>query len=100
LGIHEAYRPSRTGFPLLEVLGWDEPAWEAARLNGVLRRADQDMWRRNAALAAAHAIQSDDIPDELRSALMSTLTAIVADEGVAAHVRDVARAALNASNNK
>ena len=100
LGIHEAYQPSRTGFPLLEVLGWDEPAWEAARLNGVLRRADQDMWRRNAALAAAHAIQSDDIPDELRSALMGTLTAIVADEGVAAHVRDVARAAINASNNK
>ncbi len=99
-GIHEAYRPSRTGFPLLEVLGWDEPAWEAARLNGVLRRADQDMWRRNAALAAAHAIQSDDIPDELRSALMGTLTAIVADEGVAAHVRDVARTAINLSNNK
>jgi epoxyqueuosine reductase len=100
LGIHEAYQPSRTGFPLLEVLGWDEPAWEAARLNGVLRRADQDMWRRNAALAAAHAIQSDDIPDELRSAIMGTLTAIVADEGVAAHVRDVARAAINSSNNK
>ena len=100
LGTHEAYQPSRTGFPLLEVLGWDEPAWEAARLNGVLRRADQDMWRRNAALAAAHAIQSDDIPDELRSAIMGTLTAIVADEGVAAHVRDVARAAINSSNNK
>jgi hypothetical protein len=31
---------------------------------------------------------------------MSTLTAIVADEGVAGHVRDVARAAINASNNK
>jgi len=100
LGIHEAYQPSRSGFPLLEVLGWDEPAWEAARLNGVLRRADPDMWRRNAALAAAHAIQSNDIPDELRSALMSALAAIVADEGVAAHVRDVARAAINSSNNK
>jgi epoxyqueuosine reductase len=100
LGIHEAYRPSRTGFPLLEVLGWDETAWEAARLNGVLRRADPGMWRRNAALVAAHALQSDDISDELRSALMSTLTAIVADEGVAAHVRDVARAAINSSNNK
>ena len=99
-GIHEAYQPSRTGFPLLEVLGWDETAWQAARLNGVLRRADRDMWRRNAALAAAHAIHSNDISDELRSALMSTLTAIVADEGVSAHVRDVARAAINASNNK
>ena len=69
-------------------------------MNGVLRRADPDMWRRNAALAAAHAIHSNDISDELRSALMSTLTAIVADEGVAAHVRDVARAAIHSSNNK
>jgi uncharacterized protein (UPF0147 family) len=58
------------------------------------------MWRRNAALAASNAIQSNDIPDELRSALMSTLTAIVADESIAAHVRDVARAAINSSNNK
>jgi epoxyqueuosine reductase QueG len=80
---------------LLEVLGWDEPAWEAARLNGVLRRADPDMWRRNAALAAAHAMQSCDTPDELRTTLRTTLAAIVADEGVAAHVRDVARAALS-----
>ncbi len=95
LGIHEAYRHSRTGFPLLEVLGWNESAWEAARLNGVLRRADQDMWRRNAALAAAHAMQSCDTPDELRTTLRTTLAAIVADEGVAAHVRDVARAALS-----
>jgi epoxyqueuosine reductase len=95
LGIHEAYRPSRTGFPLLEVLGWDESAWEAARLNGVLRRADRDMWRRNAALAAAQAMQSHDTPDELRTALRTTLAAIVADESVAEHVRDVARAALN-----
>jgi epoxyqueuosine reductase QueG len=79
----------------MEVLGWDESAWEAARLNGVLRRADQDMWRRNAALAAAHAMRSDDTPDELRTTLRTTLAAIVADEGVAAHVRDVARAALN-----
>ena len=43
---------------------------------------------------------SNDITDELRSTLMSTLTAIVADEGVAAHVRDVARAAIHSSNNK
>jgi epoxyqueuosine reductase QueG len=78
----------------MEVLGWDESAWEAARLNGVLRRADRDMWRRNAALAAAHAIQSPDTPDELRSTLQTTLAAMVADEGVASHVRDVARAAL------
>jgi hypothetical protein len=53
------------------------------------------MWRRNAALAAAHAMQSCDTPDELRTTLRTTLAAIVADEGVAAHVRDVARAALS-----
>lgn len=98
VGIHEAYRSSRSGFPLLEVLGWDEAAWNAARLNGVLRRADPDMWRRNAALAAAHAMRSPDTPAELRATLRAALTAIVADEGVAGHVRAAARDALSSAN--
>ena len=96
-GIHEAYQSSRTGFPLLEVLGWDEAAWNAARMNGVLRRADPDMWRRNAALAAAHALHSPDTPLELRVALHATLSAIAGDEAVAIHVRAAARDALNSA---
>jgi epoxyqueuosine reductase len=93
-GVHEAYRGFRTGFPLLELLGWDDAAWEAALLNGVLRRGSASMWRRNAALAAAAAIRSADTPEPLRAELRAALAAVALDARATAPVRDAARDAI------
>jgi epoxyqueuosine reductase len=93
-GVHEAYRGFRTGFPLLELLGWDDAAWDAALLNGVLRRGSASMWRRNAALAAAATIRSPDTPEPLRAELRAALAAVALDTRATAPVRDAARDAL------
>lgn len=96
IGAHEAYRGGAGSVPLLEVLGWTEEAMERARLNGVLRRADLSMWRRNAALAAADALASADTPQPLREALRASLAAVALDGGAPVSVRNAARAALRA----
>lgn len=93
-GVHEAYRASADGFPLLEVLGWDEDRWKAARLNGVLRRADRSMWRRNAALAAASALVDPGLDGGTRRALRDMLATTAADPSEPGPVRDAALRAL------
>lgn len=93
-GTHEAYRAHRAGFPLLEVLGWTEVDWEAAQLNGVLRRASPSMWRRNAALAAGGVLSDPGSPAEVRDALRARLTAVALDRSEAPEVQSAARASL------
>ena len=96
-GAHEAYRASGvSAIPLLEVLGWDDEAYERARFNEVLRRADLSMWRRNAALAAGGVLRSSDTPGPVRAELVAALAALALDATAAESVRDAARAALRA----
>ena len=94
VGTHEAYRAHRAGFPLLEVLGWTEDDWEAAQLNGVLRRAGDAMWRRNAALAAGSVLADGGSPADVRDALGARLAAMALDPSEASEVRAAARASL------
>jgi epoxyqueuosine reductase QueG len=82
--------------PLLEVLAWDDEAYERARFNEVLRRADLSMWRRNAALAAGSALRSGETPESLRAELRAALAALALDPSADGPVRDAARAALRA----
>lgn len=93
-GVHDAYRAHRVGVPILEVLGWTDADWEAARLTGVLRRADVRMWRRNAALAAAGALADPSTPDPLRARIRERLRVISADADEAEPVRAAATASL------
>ena len=96
-GVHEAYRPGgAAAMPLLEVLAWDDEAYERARFNEVLRRADLSMWRRNAALAAGSALRSGETPESLRAELRAALAALALDPSAEVPVRDAARAALRA----
>jgi epoxyqueuosine reductase len=96
-GVHEAYRPGgAAAMPLLEVLAWDDEAYERARFNEVLRRADLSMWRRNAALAAGSALRSGETPESLRAELRAALAALALDPSADGPVRDAARAALRA----
>lgn len=49
--VHPAYEPKRTGFDLLEVLGWSEEDRRAAFKGSSLKRAKLEMMKRNAAIA-------------------------------------------------
>jgi hypothetical protein len=95
--VHEAYRPHRTSVPLLEALGWDDADLEAARLNGVLRRATAAMWRRNAALAAGAALSDPHLGRADRGALIQALVERASDAGELPWVRDAAAAAIGAA---
>ena len=95
--VHEAYRTHRASVPLLEALGWDDADLEAARLNGVLRRASAAMWRRNAALAAGAALSDPCLPRAERSALVRALVDRASDSDELPWVRDAAAAAIGAA---
>lgn len=51
-GVHPAYAVKRTGFDLLEVLGWTEEDRRAAFKGSSMKRAKLEMMKRNAAIAA------------------------------------------------
>lgn len=53
--VHPAYEPKRTGFDLLEVLGWAEEDRRAAFRGSSMKRAKLEMMKRNAAIARANA---------------------------------------------
>jgi epoxyqueuosine reductase len=86
---HDAYAPRRSGFDLLEVLGWDEAARREAFRRSALKRAKLDMMKRNAVIAAGNALARADRP-----ALRARLAEIAADDGEAGLVRATARQAL------
>ncbi|MCA9291033.1 MAG: tRNA epoxyqueuosine(34) reductase QueG [Phycisphaerales bacterium] len=88
-GTHAAYAPRRSGFDLLEVLGWDEDARRAAFTTSALKRAKLDMMKRNALIAAGNALRRADLP-----ALRARLEAIAADESESDLVRETARTVL------
>lgn len=48
---YAAYEPRRTGFDLLEVLGWSEDDRRAALARSAMKRAKLEMWKRNARAA-------------------------------------------------
>ncbi|MGP1271875.1 MAG: tRNA epoxyqueuosine(34) reductase QueG [Phycisphaerales bacterium] len=86
---HESYRPLRTGFDLLSVLGWDEAARREAVRGSALRRIKLDMFRRNALIAAGNIGR-----ESLAAALLERIAEIAGDAGESAMVRETARAVL------
>jgi len=82
-----AYEARRTGFDLLEVLGWTEDERRSAFRGSSMKRAKLDMMRRNAAIAAGNG------PGP--AGLRATLERIVGDDREPAMVRDAARASLD-----
>lgn len=86
---HSAYQPTRTGFDLLEVLGWT-PGDRGAVLSGSsMKRATLDMLRRNAVIAAGNRLRG---AEDAR--LKSRIEGIAADTSEPEMVREAARAAL------
>lgn len=58
--VHAAYAPRRSGFDLLQVLGWTEADRRSAFTTSALKRAKLPMMQRNAVIAAGNARQKDD----------------------------------------
>ena len=96
-GVHEAYAPHRSAFPLLELLGWNQQRWEAARLNGVLARVGPAGWRRNAALACIGALADPGLDAGLREALLARLHALAASMDEPPAVRQAAQQAIDST---
>ena len=86
---NEAYAPARSGFDLLEVLGWDAEARQSALVGNALKRIKLDQFQRNAAIAAGNALRETELPE-----LRTRLEEIAADDSEPELVRQAARWAL------
>ena len=91
--VHEAYAPRRTGFDLLEVLGWTEDDRRAAFVTSALKRAKLAMMKRNALIAAGNALARHD-----DAALRARIEAIAADGAEDEVVRTTAGAVLHSGS--
>lgn len=101
-----AFRPGRSGFDLLEVLGWDEQTRRARFASSALKRVTMAQIKRNAILVAVGAVvdardhgaanTSDDGPASVRfrEALLRRLEAIAWDAREEDVVRESARDGL------
>lgn len=86
---HDSYNPLRSGFDLLEVLGWSAQDRGAMLSGSAMKRATLDMFRRNAVIAAGNALrQRHDEP------LRARIQAIAEDDREPEIVRHAARAVL------
>jgi epoxyqueuosine reductase len=86
---HEAYEPRRTGFDLLEVLGWSEADRIKAFTRSAMKRAKLRMMKRNALIVAGNVLRDRD--DE---SLRARIEQIERDGSEHEVVRDTARAVL------
>ncbi len=87
-----AYRSARSGFDLLEVLGWDEAARRDAFVGSAMKRAKLGMMQRNAAIVAAN--QAKQLDDRSKRAIVDQLRRLSGDANADLHARSAARGAL------
>jgi epoxyqueuosine reductase len=94
--VHPAYLPRRTGFALLDVLGWTEADRRTAFATSALKRATLPMMKRNALIALAHAARIH--PDQnLATAWRSRIRRAATDPSEPALVRETAAGLLRRS---
>lgn len=92
LTTHKAYAPRddrRQGFPLLDVLNWDEAARRSAFAGSSMKRAKLSMMKRNAVICAGNALREHE-----NAALRMRIEAIAADMTEDEIVRSAARAVI------
>jgi len=94
--IEPDHAPRRSGFDLLEVLGWTEEDRRVACTTSALKRAKLPMFRRNAVIAATNLILGGDLDSELERALRRRLEEMFEELGVA----PILRAALRTSKER
>ncbi|TVQ61229.1 MAG: tRNA epoxyqueuosine(34) reductase QueG [Phycisphaerales bacterium] len=92
--VREEYEARRTGFDLLEVLGWDESARREAFTTSAMKRVTLAMMQRNAVIVAGNQIAAGVVTGERGAALRARLREIAAGEREDAMVRETARVVL------
>ena len=90
---HAAYEPRRTGFDLLDVLGWDESARREAFTKSALKRLTLPMMKRNALIVAGNQLAVRDYVE-----LHARIEAIAGDDDEDEMVRTTAAAVLSRLN--
>jgi len=84
-----AYAPARSGFDLLDVLGWTAQDRTARLRKSAMKRATLEMWKRNAVIAAGNLLRERDDP-----ALRAAIEDLAWDAKEPAVVRETARQVL------
>ncbi|MFG0259081.1 MAG: tRNA epoxyqueuosine(34) reductase QueG [Phycisphaerales bacterium JB041] len=97
--VHPALAAARSGFDLLEVLGWDEESRRARFASSAMKRITLAQAKRNAILAGLGRVEGEGVSPGpraagWRSSFRSRLVDIAWDAGEAETVRETARAAL------
>ncbi len=87
--VHEAYRPRRGGFDLLEILNWSQDDRLAAFTRSAMKRAKLWMMKRNALIAAGNYLVRRRDPD-----LLNRIAQLAADAAEHEVVRETARQVL------
>ncbi len=88
------YAPTRTGFDLLEVLGWDEQSRRARFAQSALKRISLVQMKRTAAIIAGNTLRDRARSPRTREALARRLESLAWSAGESPTVREAARAAL------
>ncbi|MDX2114623.1 MAG: tRNA epoxyqueuosine(34) reductase QueG [Planctomycetota bacterium] len=83
------YAPTRAALPLLDILNWTDESRRAALAGSAARRANLQMWRRNALIAAGNALAT--APD---AALLERVRAAAVDPSETDLIRGTAQAVL------
>jgi len=96
--VRPEYAERRTGFDLLEVLGWDESARREAFTTSAMKRVTLAMMQRNAVIVAGNQIANGLLPDEQAAALRARLRELAESQTEDAMVRETARAVLDRLN--
>ena len=90
---HDAYKPARDSFDLLDVLGWNQDDRRSAFRSTALKRATLAMIKRNAIIVAGNKLSAADDPP-----LAQSIQRIAQDPQEPDTVRTVARITLNRLN--
>lgn len=91
---HAAYAPTRPALDLLDILAWDEHARRAAFHQSPMKRANLDMIRRNALIAAGNVLTDSAAAADLRDRLRQRAEALAADPDQPLLVRQTAAQVL------
>ena len=92
--VRPEYRPKRSSFDLLAVLGWGETDRRREFESSALKRATLAMMKRNAAIVAGNLLRARAVTGEQAAALRGRLAESIADESEPEMVRNAAADAM------
>lgn len=95
---HAAYAsrlPQPHGFKLIDMLNWTEEIRRTSLGPSALKRASHEMFRRNALIVAANAIEERIGTDQARAKLLQRIEQLASDDAEPRSLRELARSLLS-----